>query len=219
MDRAAKEVLEVLQPKKLEPEKPESEAEDLNLKSQLLSATPSSRHSFDSDGEDITIMVGASPTAALKPQRNEPQWELVRRPTQKDALRSHPTTGMSSAAEFTDQGPSSAPLELTRTNKKFKPQTVEPAPLSADQVQASSTAHQSRSQIESQTATVGIARSVSVSRASPRSAEVVGPTLVRRMTEKSLSPASGRFIDQKPLTPTLVELKNRKSQRVQLVDA
>jgi hypothetical protein len=48
---------------------------------------------------------------------------------------------------------------------------------------------------------------------------VVGPTLVRRMTEKSLSPASGRFIDQKPLTPTLVELRNRKSQRVQLVDA
>jgi hypothetical protein len=195
-----KSVEEPLEPKKSEPVKPEDE--DLNLKSQLLTPTPSSRHSFDSDSEDITIMVGASPTAPLRPRGNEPQWELVRRPTQKDALRSHPTT------ETLDQGPSSAPLELGRS-KKFKAKTVEPAPLSADQAPTS----KSRIQNESQTA------SVSVSRASPRSAEVVNPTLVRRVTEKSLSPASGRFIDQKPLTPTLVELKNRKSQRVQLVDA
>lgn len=208
MDKAVREATrEATQLKKSEPEKAE-ESEDLNLKSQLLTPTPSSRHSFDSDGEDITIMVGASPTAPFRPQGNEPKWELVRRPTQKDALRSHPTT------EAIDQGPSSAPLELGRT-KKFKAQTVEPAPLSADQAPIAN----ARTQNESQTATVGIARSVSLSRASPRSADVVNPTLVRRVTEKSLSPASGRFIDQKPLTPTLVELKNRKSQRVQLVDA
>lgn len=67
-----------------------------------------------------------------------------------------------------------------------------------------------------QTATVGIARSVSVSKATrPR-------TLVRTQTDLGrhlqTSPER-RFGEGMALTPTLVEIGNRKSQRVQLVDA
>ena len=58
---------------------------------------------------------------------------------------------------------------------------------------------------------VGVARSVSVSRAhSPR-------TLVRTATD--LSSPSERFVEKATLTPTMVEVRNRKSQRVTLEDA
>jgi hypothetical protein len=58
-------------------------------------------------------------------------------------------------------------------------------------------------------AMVGVARSVSVSRAnSPRA-------LVRTAT----TPNEDRIVDRQTLTPTMVEVRNRKSQRVQLEDA
>jgi hypothetical protein len=67
-----------------------------------------------------------------------------------------------------------------------------------------------------QTATVGIARSVSVSKATrPR-------TLVRTQTDLGRNLQTSperRFGEGMALTPTLVEIGNRKSQRVQLVDA
>ncbi|KAF2133568.1 hypothetical protein P153DRAFT_373149 [Dothidotthia symphoricarpi CBS 119687] len=61
-------------------------------------------------------------------------------------------------------------------------------------------------------ATVGIARSVSVSRAkSPR------PSLRTGATSDVGSPQ--RFVERRTLTPTIVEVGNRRSQRVMLVDA
>lgn len=66
-----------------------------------------------------------------------------------------------------------------------------------------------------QTATVGIARSVSVSKATrPR-------TLMRTPTDagKNSPSAESRSGDGMALMPMLVEIGNRKSQRVQLVDA
>ncbi|OCK86367.1 hypothetical protein K432DRAFT_66716 [Lepidopterella palustris CBS 459.81] len=61
---------------------------------------------------------------------------------------------------------------------------------------------------------VGVARTVSVSRAAGATRR---PLLLKPMVVNSDQPE--RLVDRKPLTPTLVELKNRKSQRVQLVDA
>jgi len=59
---------------------------------------------------------------------------------------------------------------------------------------------------------VGVARTVSVSR--PAGAR---PHLLKPMIVTSEQPK--RWVDRKPLTPTLVELRNRKSQRVQIVEA
>ncbi|KAF2281545.1 uncharacterized protein EI97DRAFT_454722 [Westerdykella ornata] len=186
----------------------EEEGNDPNLKSQLFTPTPSSRHSFDSDADDASIIMANSPGAPWRPRMGEPQWELVSKPTQATALRSHPTT------VAPEQGPSSAPGDLSNIGKA-PTHKLESTPRSADRILSPTP----QTQNASQTATIGIARSVSVSRASPRSADLVSPQLIRSATVRALSPASGRFIDQKPLTPTLVELKNRKSQRVQLVDA
>lgn len=66
-----------------------------------------------------------------------------------------------------------------------------------------------------QTATVGIARSVSVSKATrPR-------TLMRTQTDlgKGVQNPEKKFGEGVALTPMIVEIGNRKSQRVQLVDA
>lgn len=63
--------------------------------------------------------------------------------------------------------------------------------------------------------TVGVARSVSVSRAAGMTQRaMMRPVVIRTATEPS-----ERLVDMKPLTPTLVELQNRKSQRVQIVEA
>lgn len=59
---------------------------------------------------------------------------------------------------------------------------------------------------------VGVARTVSVSRA----AGLARRDLMRPMV--STPNLQEVLVDKKPLTPTLVELKNRKSQRVDLVD-
>lgn len=198
--------------------------EDLNSTSQLLTPTPSSRNSFDSDSEEVSV-VGRASGAPWKPRMDEPEWEIISKPaqapqpSQRTALSSHP------ASVTMEKGPSSAPLESRAESSTPKTQTIELAPRSADLVasaklQSPKPLTQTKDREEAQGTTVGVARSVSVSRASPRSAELLKPTLVRRATERSISPGpSGRLIDQKPLTPTLVELKNRKSQRVQLVDA
>ena len=159
---------------------------DATLNTQLLTPTPSTRHSFDSDSEEVTIMVGR-PQRSWKASMEEPEWEIVSKPTRASTFQSHP---------------SSAPLE-TRADGQSKTEALEAAPRSADM------ALQNESQ-----ATVGIARSVSVSRAGGRR-ELLKPTLVKAAT----TDMSERLVDHKPLTPTLVELKNRKSQRVQLVDA
>ncbi|KAF2687152.1 hypothetical protein K458DRAFT_401732 [Lentithecium fluviatile CBS 122367] len=157
--------------------------------------------SFDSDSEEITVAVARDgPAKAWKARIEDlsPQWEIVSKPTlnphavtKASALRSHPST----------RQPSSAPLDTPSASRspglsRSKSQTLlspKPQTMSGSQ------------------ATVGVARSVSVSRAN-KPASLLKPGF--------LSPGSGgRFVEGKPLTPTLVELSNRKSQRVQLVDA
>ena len=64
---------------------------------------------------------------------------------------------------------------------------------------------------------MGVARSVSVSRATRSPNRLLSPGSAQSPVEMGLSP--GRFVDAGALTPMLVELKNRRSQRVQLVDA
>ncbi|KAF2654490.1 hypothetical protein K491DRAFT_705189 [Lophiostoma macrostomum CBS 122681] len=192
----------------------ESENEDGKSNPQLSATTPSSRQSFTSDSEDVPIEVSKAAAVPWAPRVNEPEWELVRKPSQRTALMSHPVS-----APF-EQGPSSAPLELGETSS-LKAQAIDSAPRSAN-LAAVSTRPAIEEPQSPTIGTIGIARSISVSRAtSPRSAELLRPQLVRKLTERTLSPApsSERLVDKKPLTPTLVELRNRKSQRVQLVDA
>ena len=163
------------------------------------SPTASSFQSYDSDTEEITIVVAQEASAqSWKPRIEEPEpvWEiLAKKPSSPTAITK--TSALSSH-------PSSAPLEPpSRAVKLTRSQTLlSPGPRSADVK-----LHGSSSQ-----ATVGIARSVSVSRATRT--ELKRPTLARTATDNA-----ERLVDKKPLTPTLVELKNRKSQRVQLVEA
>jgi hypothetical protein len=173
------------------------------------------RHSFESNMPETPMSSGQAVGTPWQTDVDEPAWEVVSRPLQRTALSSHPATA---------PGPSSAP------SKTIKPYTDEKlVPRSADRLTTSTTTTPSplnskpqspRSAITQPTTTIGIARSVSVSRANPRSADLLKPSLVRRGTERSASrsPAAETFVNRKPLTPTLVELGNRRSQRVQLVD-
>ncbi|KAF2262656.1 hypothetical protein CC78DRAFT_314160 [Lojkania enalia] len=169
------------------PQEPTSAAySELSMKKQLPTPTPS-RHSFESDAEEVTFVVSRSSGVPWKPLQDEPEWEIVSKP------RKYPVSQ--------DSHPFSAPLE-SRVEKSFQSQIIESAPRSAD-----TSAPQNNSR-----ATVGVARTVSVSRA--QRPDLLKPTLVRAATG-----SSEKLVDKKPLTPTLVELKNRKSQRVQLVEA
>ncbi|KAF2019663.1 hypothetical protein BU24DRAFT_459309 [Aaosphaeria arxii CBS 175.79] len=159
---------------------------------------------------------------------NEPVWEIVskplaRRPSRKEmreALSSHPANA---SMEQSSQ-PSSAPLVSSPMSLGLKPQTPLTAdgrtnmPRSADRLHTIlSPAKLQGSPREKKehiaTTTVGVARSVSVSRASPRKADLLKPVLITKGAE-----GSERLVERNALTPTLVELTNRKSQRVQLVD-
>ncbi|KAF2445153.1 hypothetical protein P171DRAFT_444046 [Karstenula rhodostoma CBS 690.94] len=169
-------------------------------------SSPTSDRSFDSDSEEITIVVTPNaPPKSWRPQAqdDEPVWEILpRQPstvTKASALCSHPTTSAASPAPQEPMPASTASMRsptptLHRTRSHTALTTANPRPGP----ERSTTG----------IATFGIARSVSVSRAtrSPRAA---------------LSPGSeGVFLGgNKLLTPTLVELKNRRSHRVQLVDA
>ncbi|KAF2115671.1 hypothetical protein BDV96DRAFT_645863 [Lophiotrema nucula] len=179
---------------------------DAGMRTQLLTPTPSSRNSFDEDSEEVTFVVGQAAPWKPRYDEKEPPWEILSKPTNpppSNLLKSSTSQDRSPLpnplAAHKPSAPASAPLEPTsRADSKFKTQ-IEPAPRSADTVAPGA-------------ATVGVARSVSVSRANRP--EFLKPTLLRAGTD-----SSERLVDKKPLTPTLVELKNRKSQRVQLVDA
>ncbi|KAL5470524.1 hypothetical protein PMIN07_001710 [Paraphaeosphaeria minitans] len=188
-------------------------------------SSPTSERSFDSKSEEITI-VATSQNAAPQPWRShahiqgderEVVWEILpRQPsiTKASALRSHPT----SAASLAPQEPTSASvatvrsplLNRTRSHTVLTSTTPRRAP--------------ERSATVTGKATFGIARSVSVSRAtrspgvtlSPAGGEgVVSPC----MSPNGLQPPGKLSGGSMPLMPTLVELKNRRSHRVQLVDA
>jgi hypothetical protein len=172
-------------------------------------------------------------------EAQEPEWELLPKPSQQSAvpregapslppnprprgsrkppqvnaapaLSSHPSTSslrtISPVLEPPSPTEASSPLD--------KVEMILPPPASASRVEKAQQVHIQRKNSERkphvQTATVGIARSVSVSKASrPR-------TLIRKRAESS-SPE--RLVEHSALTPTLVEIGNRKSHRVQLVEA
>lgn len=114
--------------------------------------------------------------------------------------------------------PSSAPLDIPSPLQNL--QSLLSPPLTADCIHDKPQEHVrigiarsvSMSRRVENKATVGIARSVSVSRArSPR------PSLKTAATFDAGSPQ--RLIQRQTLTPTIVEVGNRKSQRVMLMDA
>jgi hypothetical protein len=165
-------------------------------------ATTLSERSFDSEAEEITIAVASQP---WKPRAEHlsPQWEIVTKPpgdpvTKASALRSHPSFRQASSAPLEPPSPAVASPSPSPSLSRSRSQTtlLSPTPRS----------------FNGSLATVGVARSVSVSRAN-KPASLLKPGFLSPNT-------AGRFVDTtKPLTPTLVELSNRRSQRVQLVDA
>jgi hypothetical protein len=192
----------------------------MNLQVQQLSLTPTSIHSFESDTDSVTIVVAHA--SSSQPQKlhlddREPEWEICAKPptvarsrtmpvstlTRADS-RSQPTVTKLSALS---SHPSSAPLEAPSPLQRI--QQLQSPPLSARHAEKRTTS-ETRGE-GTPKAMVGVARSVSVSRAnSPR-------TLVRTASE--LRSPGDRLVERQALTPTMVEVKNRRSQRVQLVDA
>lgn len=181
-------------------------------------SSPTSERSFDYDDEEITI-VTTPQNAPPKPWRahiqgDEPMWEILPRQsslvTKASALRSHPTSAASPRpTEPTPASVRSPVLYRTRSHTILTSKSPRPAP------ERSATG----------TTTFGIARSVSVSRAtrspgaalSPAGSEgAVSPFIV---SPDGLQPPGKYLGGNKPLTPTLVELKNRRSHRVLLEDA
>jgi hypothetical protein len=169
-------------------------------------STSSTRPSFDSDSEEVTIVVRAAPGQTwIKPtvSPSEPEWEILSKPN---------LTNLSNLVQspVSQDAPSSAPLESTlyaNSTATVKITSPVAAPRSADPM-----GNKNSSSRNDSMATIGLARSVSVSRANRP--EFLKPVLVKRATE-----GAERLVDRQALTPTLVELKNRKSQRVQLVEA
>ena len=116
--------------------------------------------------------------------------------------------------------PSSAPLDTTSPLQRLQSlsspsRSARETRVKGNQSSGTGTANETHTQKEpAAKPVVGIARSVSVSRAnSPRS-------LVRTATDAGAtrSPQSERLMVKRALTPTMVEVRNRHSQRVQLVD-
>lgn len=182
--------------------------------------TPTSVHSFESDTESITILVGQT-NPLLHLDSREPEWEICTKPTaittdtatpaflsRTDSQRQPKPTKLSALSSH----PSSAPLDVPSPLHRL--QSLTNPPLSADRIGAKRTASETRSQRKDvevrSAATVGIARSVSVSKAnSPRA-------MLPRGQADTKSPQGERLVERQVLTPTMVEVRNRKSQRVQL---
>jgi hypothetical protein len=185
----------------------------MNLKVQHLAITPTSIHSFESDTDSITIVVGrTTPGQPLHLDDREPEWEICAKPSAPKRSNTTPLTLARSDSQIRKQPavtklsalsshPSSASLEASSPLQKIQQLSSPPQSARHDTPTAPK-------------AMVGVARSVSVSRAnSPR-------TLVRTASVIR-SPVTGEKLlgHGQALTPTMVEVRNRKSQRVQLVDA
>lgn len=194
----------------------------------LTSSPTSYRNSFDSArGEELTVMragVVANNKPVVRDDSKEPEWEILPpkpsvtgKITKQDALRSHPSIRREKSPSASKPPPDviaiASPVTLLRSPSNSA--RVSQHVVSLSPAAARSATTPTPTSAKTATATVGIARSVSVSRANspllkPTSAGVAGST----------STIDGRLGDHRALTPTLVELgKNRRSQRVQLVDA
>lgn len=195
--------------------------------------TPTSICSFESEAESITIIVAQASPGHPKPitlhlDEREPEWEICTKPVR--ALRSETLTVNSEPSSPLIRSPSQQQPKVTKLSALSSHPSSAPldAPSPLQRLQSLSTPPHSASRLgekraeiqarrrEGKTeevatakAMVGVARSVSVSRAnSPRG-------VVRTLT----SPHEDRVVDRLALTPTMVEVRNRKSQRVQLEDA
>jgi len=191
----------------------------MNLKIQQLAITPTSVRSFESDNDSITIVVGrAGQPQTLHLDDREPEWELCAKPKPPAVARANttPLPGLARTdsqrqpkvtkfSALSSHAPSSAPLEAPSPLQRI--QQLQSPPLSAREKR---TASENRTE-GAPKAMVGVARSVSVSKAN-------SPRAIVRTASESRSPAE-RLGEGKCLTPTMVEVRNRKSQRVQLVDA
>ena len=215
-------------------------SESPSLKPQQPALTPTSIHSFDSDNESITIIMGRTTPTEAKTWRaqiesQEPEWEILPKSTPPLTIRSTSASLERSlsrkqpritAASALSSHPSSEPLEVSSPLQSL--QTLLSPPLSADStrqtaaerpvVQRTMSQRKPKVIISATTATVGIARSVSVSKAmGPKTLGRMQTGLVKDSTVSERSPE--RKLGQgMALTPTLVEIGNRKSQKVQLVD-
>ncbi|KAI4712073.1 hypothetical protein J4E89_003519 [Alternaria sp. Ai002NY15] len=195
--------------------------------------TPTSICSFESEAESITIIVAQASPGHTKPitlhlDEREPEWEICTKPVR--ALKSETLTVNSEPSSPLIRSPSQQQPKVTKLSALSSHPSSAPldAPSPLQRLQSLSTPPHSASRLgekraeiqarrrEGKTeevatakAMVGVARSVSVSRAnSPRG-------VVRTLT----SPHEDRVVDRLALTPTMVEVRNRKSQRVQLEDA
>jgi hypothetical protein len=212
-----------------------------SLKPERTPPTPSSINSFElSDNESVTIVVARTTPTQTKAwkahvESQEPDWEILPKPRSASASANTSTTSLGrsvsrkqprvTAASALSSHPSTAPLEVSSPLQNL--QTLLSPPLSAEPFEESAserpvmrrTTSQRKTKVvggSAQTATVGIARSVSVSKATrPRTLNRTPTDLSRRLQ----SSPERKFGERMTLTPTLVEIGNRKSQRVQLVDA
>ncbi|KAF1842561.1 uncharacterized protein K460DRAFT_370533 [Cucurbitaria berberidis CBS 394.84] len=190
--------------------------------------TPTSVESFESDAESITILVGHSQSQPLKfhLDEREPEWEMYPKPkplaiSKRDNTASGATPLLIKAASTTN---------LARTASQRQPKVTKMSALSSHPSESSSpppgasradVVRRNEKRTESETrgdgatapkAMVGVARSISVSRAN-------SPRALVQTTLDVASPNTERLVARQVLTPTMVDVKNRRSHRVQLVDA
>ncbi|KAF2815403.1 uncharacterized protein BDZ99DRAFT_472680 [Mytilinidion resinicola] len=235
----------------------EAEAEQVP---QLLTPTPSTRASFDSqETAMVPLVVDPNP---WNPRLEEPEWEILSKPAEAASQVQREGQGLGTMQEESQSPPphhhqQEKPRRQSQSQPKSPPQAQDrhlqkqsQRPTEEHRFSPTSAGSQSRDSPRVQThhhsprdsprshalnspkdrpapkhtqserdvrgkgpTTVGLARQVSVSRAT-------GPKLLKPMVV--LPPVlSEKLVDRKPLTPTLVELKNsgRKSQRVVLEDA
>ncbi|KAF2865961.1 hypothetical protein BDV95DRAFT_632063 [Massariosphaeria phaeospora] len=185
--------------------KPAERAADQRRKTQtqILASPPSPCASYDSSSE-ISSIVGLAVSDAHEPER-----KIMPKPiqiTKSLALSSHPSSAPLAPPAHTD-------LLKHSQARLLSPALLSPAPRSANLPTRTSSMKPRLERAASSQATVGVARSVSVSRAK-RPELLSRPVLVKRATG-----AGERLGEQRSLTPCLVELENRRSQRVQLVNA
>jgi hypothetical protein len=196
--------------------------------------TPTSICSFESEADSITIVVAHATPGHTKPLKlhldeREPEWEILSKlPKTSRTAPSSPTSAASAPSlvrapsqkqpkvtklSALSSHPSSAPLDVSSPLQRLQSLSTPPHSASRLGETREKTRREGKAEeVPVAKAMVGVARSVSVSRAnSPRH-------VVRTLTDAK-SPKDERFVDRHALTPTMVEVKNRRSQRVQLEDA
>jgi hypothetical protein len=194
-----------------------------NLKVQQLAITPTSVHSFESEADSITLVVGTTTTGqSLHLDDREPDWELCAKPTPKPPSFARANTtpilglartpsqrqpAVTKLSALSSHAPSSAPLQALSPLQRI--QQLQSPPASAREKR---TASENRGDGVPK-AMVGVARSVSVSRANSPRAVIKSPG---EGTGEMRGMGEGKC-----LTPTMVDVKQRqrRSHMVQLVDA